>query len=219
MNMIVIGCGRVGAALAYLLYKEGHQVTVVDEAAAAFDNLLPDFRGRTVEGDVLAQDTMHRAGIEKADGLAVVTPFDSINAVVAHVASSVYHVPNVVVRNYDPRERPLLESFGHQVVSPSIWGSQRIAELLSGTHIPAVFSSGNGEVEVYEFTVPATWEGRTIGELLIPGQCLPVALVRAGRAMLPTMETQVQFGDVVDVSATEQGITALRAQLGPSGAA
>ena len=65
MNVIVVGCGRVGSELAYGLYKRGHKVTVVDTDADAFANLPADFRGRTVEGDVLTPDILQRAGITK----------------------------------------------------------------------------------------------------------------------------------------------------------
>ena len=70
MNVVVIGCGRFGAELASRLYQKGHQVSVVDQTATAFDNLDPDFRGRVIEGDVLSQDMLHRAGLEHADGVA-----------------------------------------------------------------------------------------------------------------------------------------------------
>ena len=73
---------------------------------------------------------LHRAGIEQADGLAAVTSSDSVNAVVGHVARTVYRVPNVVTRNYDPRWRPLHEAFGLQMVSSATWGAQRLEELL-----------------------------------------------------------------------------------------
>ena len=48
MNVIVVGCGRVGSELAYRLHQRGHQVTVIDQEASAFNNLPPDFRGRKV---------------------------------------------------------------------------------------------------------------------------------------------------------------------------
>ena len=96
MKFIVVGCGRVGAQLATRLFQQGHQVTVVDIVASAFDNLDPSFRGRTLEGDVLGQDMLRRAGIEGSDGLAAVTSSDTLNAVIAHVARTVFHVPNVV---------------------------------------------------------------------------------------------------------------------------
>ncbi len=213
MNVIVVGCGRVGAELAYRLYQKGHQVTVIDQAASAFDNLPPDFHGHTVEGEVLNQDVLRRLGIEQADGLAAVTNCDSLNAVVAHVASTVYHVPNVVVRNYDPNWRVWHEAFGLQVVSSSSWGAQRIEELLSHADIRTIFSAGNGEVEIYELVVPEAWRGRSLQELFRGAPCRAVALTRSGRAMLPSDEIILEACDVVHLSATPEGVEALQARL------
>ena len=70
MNLIVVGCGRVGAELCYHLFKRGHQVVVVDIDKQAFNRLHPDFRGRTLEGEGLAEGVLERAGIRDADGLA-----------------------------------------------------------------------------------------------------------------------------------------------------
>jgi Trk K+ transport system NAD-binding subunit len=75
----------------------------------------------------------------------------------------------VVARNYDPRWQSVYESFGIQAVAPSEWGAQRIEELLSDASLLTVFSAGNGEVEVYEFTVPATWHGRSVADLVSHG--------------------------------------------------
>jgi trk system potassium uptake protein TrkA len=214
MNYIVVGCGRVGAQLAYRLFKQGHRVTVVDEVAAAFDNLPPDFRGRTVEGEVLNQGVLNRAEIEQADGLAAVTNYDSLNAVVAHLAHTVYQVPTVVVRNYDPRRRPLQEAFGLQIISSSAWAAQRFEELLYGADVRIIFAAGNGEVEVYEFEVPESWKGHSLQELLSGIECVPVALTRAGNARLPSPDILLEGEDVLHVSATLEGIEALRRRLG-----
>ncbi len=213
MNVIVVGCGRVGAELAYRLYEHGHQVTVIDEVAQAFDNLPPSFRGRTLQGQVLNQDVLRRAGIAQADGLAAVTNSDSINAVVAHVACTVFHLPNVVVRNYDPHWRPLHEAFGSQVVSSASWGAQRIEELLHQTEIRTVFSAGNGEVEIYELAVPDAWQGRTLQDLLPDSGCRAMALTRTGQATLPVGDAPLETGDLLLLSATMEGIEALRKRL------
>jgi len=213
MNVIVVGCGRLGSELAYRLFQQGHQVTIVDSLAAAFDRLDPAFRGRTVEGEALSKEVLERAGIEEADGLASVTNSDTLNAVVAHTARTIYKVPNVVVRNYDPNLRPVLEAMGLQIVSSTSWGARRIEELLSGNAVLTVFSAGNGEVEIYEIVVPEKWNGRKLGEMLKAEQCLPVALTRAERSSLPIGEVVLQTGDVLDVSATAQGIAVLRACL------
>ncbi|MEW5872114.1 MAG: NAD-binding protein [Chloroflexota bacterium] len=213
MNMIVVGCGRVGAELAYRLYQKGHAVTVIDQTDAAFHNLPIDFRGRTVVGDVMNQDVLRRAGMEDAHGAAIVTSSDSVNAVIGHLARTIFGVPIVAVRNYDSRWRPLQEVFGLQMVSASSWGAQRIEELLYQQQTRTVFSAGNGEVELYEFAVPEAWSGRSLGELLPRQDCILAALTRAGRALLPDCDIELLRGDLILVSATLEGSEALQRQL------
>ncbi|MCX6057123.1 MAG: NAD-binding protein [Chloroflexi bacterium] len=214
MNFIVVGCGRVGAELSYRLFKSGHQIIVVDSNRESFNRLHPDFRGRTLEGDCLAENVLDRAGITEANGLASVTNSDTLNAVVAHTARSFYKVPVVVARNYDPTLRVVIESFGLQTVSSTFWGAQRVEELLINPSQRMIYSAGNGEVEVYEIILPETWNGSTLGKLLGPlKQCYPVAVTRAGRSALPELETVLQSGDVLNISTTYDGIGALTARL------
>ncbi len=214
MQFIIVGCGRVGAELAYHMFKSGHQIVIVDSNREAFNRLHPDFRGRTLEGEGLAENVLERAGIKEANGLAAVTNSDTLNAVVAHTARTFYHVPTVVARNYDPTLRPLIEAFGLQMVGSTFWGAQRVEELLTNPSQKMVYSAGNGEVEVYEVIIPETWNGRTLGELLKSlAQCYPVALTRAGRSSLPEAGTELKTGDVLDVSSTFEGIGALTSRL------
>lgn len=215
MNFMVIGSGRVGAELALRLFKSGHQVVVVDQNEAAFNRIDPEFRGRTIHGEAMHEDVLERAGIKESHGVAVVTNSDPLNAIIAHVARSVYGVPVVVCRNYDPHLRPMLEVFGVQIISSTSWGAQRTEEVLTGVSSTAVFSAGNGEVEVYELAIPPSWNGRKWGELCTGLEgFLPVALAHAGRAVLPVADTLLQDGDLINVSATFDGIKALRARLG-----
>lgn len=211
MNVIVVGCGRLGAMLAYQLYRKKHRVTVIDLSASAFDSLPPDFHGRTMEGEVLNQDLLHRAGIEQADAFVSVTSSDPLNAVVCHVARSVYNVPTVIARNYDPRWLPMLESFSLQHVSPALWATQHFEEMIESS-LTSVLSVGHGEVEIYEIAIPDAWVGKTVGQALPPGAML-VAITRAGKATLPSSETQLEEHDVIHVGATLEGITALHAHL------
>ena len=210
MKVVVVGCGRVGADLAYRLFQMGVQVSVVDSDPVTLHALPADFRGRTTHGDILNQEVLRRAGIEHADALAAVTPSDATNAVIAHIARVLYKVPNIVVRNYLPQQRSMLDAFDLQVVSPSSWGAQRIEELLTAGMPRAVLSAGNGEVEVYECHIPTEWVGRSIGELIEDLQCRAVAVTRAGKGILPQPDTTLLAGDIVHVSATQDGISRLR---------
>ena len=213
MFVIVVGCGRVGSELAFRLFQAGHEVAVIDEVGVSFENLHPDYRGRTIEGEVLSEEVLKRAGIEKADGLAAVTNSDSVNAVVGHVARTVYEVPNVVVRNYNPRWLPMHYAFGLQVVSSTGWGAQRIEELLGNPAGRPVFSAGGGEVEIYEVVAPLGWGARPVSDLIEGGEGLAVAVTRAGRSMLPTPEMLLEAGDVVHVSATPEGMDKVRRRI------
>jgi trk system potassium uptake protein TrkA len=213
MHVIVVGCGRMGAELAYRLYQQKHHVVVLDQDTTAFENLHPEFRGRTVEGEGLAQDVLERAGIKQADAVATLTNSDVVNAVIAHVARTVYHVPKVVVRNYDAHWQALHEAFGLTVISSTIWGAQRVEELLHDTGMRVVFSAGNGEVSLYEFVVPESCQGCTIQDIFPEDQCRVVAFTRAGQAMLPSDTFVLHTGDVIHLSATPTDMAALRSKL------
>lgn len=213
MRVVVVGCGRLGAELAGRLFQRGHEVSVVDADEGAFRKLPPDFEGRIGEGEAINRDVLHRAGIEKADAVAVVTDSDIMNAVVGHLAREYYHINNVVVRNHDARYRPILEAYNLQLISALSWGSQRIEEMIYHADVKAVFSAGNGEVEVYELAVPAAWSGRRMREILGENVALPVSITRAGRAMLPSLDMVIEEGDILHVSATLDGVEALRKRI------
>lgn len=213
MKYIIVGCGRVGSELACTLYSRGHTVAIIDHVASAFNNLHPDFRGRMIEGEALNKDVLLRAGIETADGIATVTNSDTLNSVVAHIARSAYHIPRVVVRNYDPDWQPLHETFGHQIVSSSSWGAQRIEEMLAHPDMYTIYSAGNGEVEIYQFIISQKFDGQKLGDIIPNTNCSPVSLTRAGKAILPDRDTIVHENDIVLVSATLEGIQDLRQRL------
>jgi len=213
MNLIVIGCGRLGAELSHRLHLRGDKVCVVDQNENAFNNLPVDFRGRTLQGDALSQIVLHRAGIETADGIAVVTSSDTINAVIGHVARQYFQVPRVVVRNYALNYRELHEAFGLQMIGSATWGAQRIEEALYEKEIRNVFSVGNGEIGIYEFGVPANWEGKPLIDLLEDNEYKITALTRDGRAILPNMDLIMQQGDILLVGATAAGAEEIHRKL------
>jgi trk system potassium uptake protein TrkA len=213
MHAIIVGCGRVGSELAMLLSRRGHDVTVIDHVGSSFSHLDPAWRGRTIEAEAMAEGVLKRAGIEQADALASVTNSDAVNAVVAHVARTVYRVPSVVSRNYDPRWRPLHEAMELQMVSSTAWGAQRLEELLENRRMRPVFSAGNGEVELYELDLPAAWDGKPLTELLRGVSCTVVSLTRGGRASMPDAKAKLRGGDLLHVAATLDSAATLRSRV------
>lgn len=217
-QVIIVGCGRVGVELALSVYRKGHLVAVVDSSARAFDRLGSEFRGRTVQGDGFAEDVLKRAGIETADALAAVTTSDSVNIVTARVARDIFHVSHVVARVYNPARAPIYEKLGLQTVASSSWGAQRVEQLILHSGLQSVYSAGNGEVQLYEISIPHEWEGRTVGELVPAEGAIAVALARGGRGSLPSRDTRLQAHDLLQVSATAEGAAILRQRLHLNGA-
>ncbi len=216
-QIIIVGCGRVGVELALSVYRKGHNVAVVDANARAFDRLGPDFRGRTVQGDGFAEDALKRAGIESADALAAVTSSDSVNIIAARVARDMFHVPHVVARVYNPRRAPIYEKLGLQTVASSSWGAQRIEQLILHSGLQSVYAAGNGEVQLYEISIPHEWEGRAVNELIPAEGAILVALARGGRGSLPDRATLLRAHDILQVSATAEGAASLRQRLHANG--
>jgi trk system potassium uptake protein TrkA len=194
----------LGVNLTSRLLEKHADISIVDNVRASFNNLPPNFEGQTIEGEALNQDVLIRAGIDKADAIVAATNCDPLNAVVAHIARTIFNVPHVVVRNYDPKWRELHEMFGFQVISSTSWGAQRIEELIDNADVKMVSTAGHGEVEIVEFEVPEHLNGHFLGEILTP-ETLPVSLTRAGKAILPNADTIMQEDDMIQISATVNG--------------
>ncbi|HSB89992.1 MAG TPA: TrkA family potassium uptake protein [Anaerolineales bacterium] len=216
MTIVVVGCGRVGAELALTLCRRA-TVTVVDQEARAFDQLGPDFEGRTVQGEGFDPVVLRRAGVESAGALAAVTSSDSVNVVAARLARDTFRVPRVVARVYNPRLLPVYQAFGLDTVTSTTWGAQRIAERLLEPPLTTIFSAGNGEVHVVEIRVPPAWAGRPIDQAGIPGRLM--AVTHAGRAYLPDGPEPLEAGDRLLVGLTQDDLEALRRQLDAIGKA
>ena len=86
MKIVIVGCGRVGAALAESYDAAGHQVVILDISTRAFGRLASTFRGSAVRGDGTDEDTLRRVGAEDADVFLSLTEGDNRNVMAAQVA-------------------------------------------------------------------------------------------------------------------------------------
>ena len=98
MHVVIMGCGRVGSALARGLEALDVSVAVIDRDAAAFRRLSTDFAGQKVTGIGFDRDTLVEAGIERAHGFAGVSSGDNSNILAARVARETFGLENVVAR-------------------------------------------------------------------------------------------------------------------------
>ena len=213
MNVIVVGCGRLGSTLAVQLSMSGHQVTVVDASAASFINLPADFHGRVIEGDVLTRDVLHRVEIEHVDALAAVTNSDTLNAVVAHMAKVVYHIRNVVVRNYNPRWYRFQEAFGLEIVSTAGWGMHRFEDLLSDNPLHLIFTDDKSKTAIYQIITPKKWQGHLLRELLPEDSSRSITIARKSSILQFAEDLTFKSGDVIYLTISFEQVPALHQRL------
>ncbi len=131
MKVIILGCGRVGAALAQQLDSAGDEVTIIDRNQDSFARLGPDYGGSMVLGTGIDEDVLRRAGVENADAFVAVTNGDNTNAMSAQIAQVVFKVPKVVARLYDPIREETYRTLGLETVSPTNIGVEKIKEVIS----------------------------------------------------------------------------------------
>lgn len=119
MNVVIMGCGRVGARVATLLDEDGHNVTMIDRMSTAFERLPRKFSGNTVIGTGIDEDVLKMAGIEEADAFVATTNADNRNIMGAQVARTIFNVPHVIVRIYDPVRADAYREMGLITVCPT----------------------------------------------------------------------------------------------------
>jgi trk/ktr system potassium uptake protein len=118
VKAVIVGCGRVGSAVAKQLAMEDWDVTCVDEDESALAR-LGAWRGGFVPGHALDTNVLERAGIADADAAVVATDGDNTNIVVAQVIQRRWEVPCVVVRILDPARASFYEERGLRTVCPT----------------------------------------------------------------------------------------------------
>lgn len=216
MKIIIVGCGRNGAGLALALSKAGHSITVIDLNAAAFSRLGQSFKGKTIEGVGFDRDILSQAKIEKSDALAAFTSSDESNALIARIAREIYHVPKVVARLYDREKAEIYKHLGIQTLSSTTWGIKRAADLLTYTPLDAVFTFGNGDVELVKMEVPSLIAGRKVNDLTVLGDIHIAAIERDNKTILPTSGTVFQRHDILYIAMTISSGGQLKKLLGLS---
>jgi len=143
MQIIVIGCGKVGAKFAQVLADDGHDIVIVDNDSNAFKVLDPEFNGITLTGVPIDQDVLKRAGIETADAVAAVTPDDNVNIMICQVAKEIFKVQKVIARIYDPAREHVFHQFGLQTICPTKITVEVIKSMVVGEQKTSMHTIGN----------------------------------------------------------------------------
>ncbi|MDD5621933.1 MAG: TrkA family potassium uptake protein [Actinomycetota bacterium] len=214
MQIIIMGCGRVGSELANLLSMEGHKVSIIDINPKAFIRLGKSFKGTSVTGSGFDKEVLEKAGIEHADAFTSVTQGDNRNIVGALIAKREYGVPIVIARIYDPLRAHVYNKLGITTISPTTWGANKIKELICHSDVLSQASFGNGEVEILEAEVSSNLAGFTCDKINVPGEIMVVSITKLGRAFIPVVGTIMDQGDLLHIAVASSSIPQLKRILG-----
>jgi trk system potassium uptake protein TrkA len=126
MLVVIVGCGRVGSAIAKRALDQGHDVSVVDRDPLSHERLdrdqtttWEDVGGRFTVGTALEADALIEAGIEQAEVFLAATRGDNTNLVISQIAQRRFQVPRVVVRVADPARAAWYAEQGLQTICPT----------------------------------------------------------------------------------------------------
>jgi len=195
MNIVVVGCGRVGSQLATMLSVEGHNVVVIDRDESAFRRLGGTFNGVTLRGLGFDEEVLEEAGIREADAFAATTDLDNTNLMAAEVARKIFGVKHVVARLYNPvRERTY-----QQLDLDYVCGTTLVAESLMekiksghGHHLNSI-----DDVEVVEFKAGVAVEGKRVDEVEMARRFRVFTVIRDRVTHVPEPGMVLHQGDII----------------------
>ncbi|GAA4642123.1 NAD-binding protein [Gordonia humi] len=211
MRVIIMGCGRVGSALAMAMSDRGHEVVVIDRNPDAFRRLGDGFTGRTVTGVGFDRDVLTEAGVSDCDSFAAVSSGDNSNIISARVARETFGVDRVVARIYDAKRAAVFERLGIPTVATVPWTTERFVAALGETSTTPVWHDPSGSLVMAVIEVHESWVGVDAQRFQDRTGARIAFLHRLGRPILPEQRTVIQQDDELYVATISSNVDNARA--------
>lgn len=199
LNVVIMGCGRVGSDLTVELCRAGHRVSVIDKRGTAFDRLPPGFQARQIVGLGFDRDVLEDAGIKDADAFLAVSSGDNSNIVSARVAREYYKVPHVIARINDPRRADIYERLDIPTVAPVRTAVKQIMLLIFHPREEIRESLAGGDLLRVRIEVPKHLVGKLVSSIEDSGAVRVVGVERGGTGFIPVTDSTFQENDAAQV--------------------
>lgn len=222
LNIIIVGCGKVGMTLIEQLSKEGHDITIIDKNAAKVQETsnLYDIMG--LVGNGASYSVQMEAGIENADLIIAVTASDELNLLCCTVAKQVGDcaaIARVRTPDYSKEAGYLREKLGlTMIINPELEASLETARIFYLPTALEVNSFAHGQAEIVKFKIPEgnLLDGMTIATLgkSITNEILICAIEREGEVYIPGGNFQIAKDDIVSFVAPRRHIRSFLKKIG-----
>ncbi len=198
MKALIIGCGRLGSAIALELFKKGNEVSVVDKNPDSFYLLGNEFNGNTYVGSGIDKNTLEEAGVQFMDACIITTNNDEANILAGRICKDIYIVPQVVISLFDNRKAKIFENLGLKTISTTGYGVDRAIELLSYDKFDSISLIGEkGETEIIRIIATSDVEGTPVSELTKDEDYKVITIVRGKNSFIPKGDEIIKNEDII----------------------
>ena len=222
MNIIIVGCGRVGRSIAEQLTMEGHSITVIDTNPAELDKIYDTENIMAIEGNGATLPVLREAGVQNCDLVIAVTATDELNLYTCLLAKN-SGVNSTIARVRNPQYISDVNVVKDDLklslaINPEFTCAGEIARLVKYVGIKSIRSFAGGRVDLIKIEVKeksplADKKIAHIGSLLKGG--VRFAFVeRYGELHIPSGDFVLRVGDQVSFVAPAQAASKLLRSLG-----
>ena len=212
LNIIIVGCGKVGASLTEQLYKEGHDITLVDRSSDRLQALTDMYDVMGIVGNGASYKIQREAGIDTADLMIAVTDSDELNLLCCTVAKRVGDcaaIARVRTPDYSDEASYLKEKLGlAMIINPEMEAANEITHVLSLPAALGVNSFAHGQAQMIRFKIPVNnrLDGQKVMAMArnISGDVLVCAVEREKQVFIPDGNFELHQGDVVSFIAASK---------------
>ena len=207
MQIIIVGCGKVGRALTAQLSGEDNNVIVVDTNGELVKSLANYYDVMGVTGNGASYNVLKEADIEHADVLIAVTHSDEVNllcCVIARKAANCHTIARVRNPVYSEERAFIRKELGlSMIINPEFAAALEIARLLRFPSAIDIDSFSKGRIELLRFRVPANslLEGAALRELpkKLQMDVLICIAERGDQVIIPDGDFVIHAGDLLSM--------------------
>lgn len=223
LNIIIVGCGKVGSTLVEQLAMEGHDITLIDLNSKKIEALTNTYDAMGVVGNGASYSTQLEAGIEKADLFIAVTNSDELNLLcctVAKRAGNLAAIARVRTPDYIKEVDYFSEKLGlAMIINPDYVSARTMARILTLPTALNVTSFAHGRVNLVRIEIPEenVLCNRTIADLGREGvteRTVICAIERDGNVYIPSGDFVIKPGDILSFAATQRESRAFLKKIG-----
>ena len=223
MKIIIVGCGKIGCAIARDLSGEkGLHVTVVDRNPDIFDNVIASMDIRFVVGNGLNEKTLLEAGAKNADLIVATTGADEENilcCIIAKHLGTAHAAARVRNPDYALDFHKLWKNLGiDTIINPEYQTAREISRLLRYQSADAIDTFVGGRVELVSFRIseaPGFFVGKSVSQIFTKKMGILVAVVeRNNMALIPHGDLVFEKSDVIRIIGRPSNIMSFFVLLG-----